>query len=56
MPPHAGPSVSMIEEEKKVMHCVEEIRTPLGIIKEHFLMNEVRPGCDAECEDCMMNL
>lgn len=34
MPPHVGPSVSMIEEEKKVKHCVGEIRTPLAIVKE----------------------
>lgn len=55
MPPHVGPSVSMIKEEKKVKYCVEEIRTPLAVVKEKLLTNEVHPGCDAECEDCLMN-
>lgn len=55
MPPHAGPSISMIEEENKVKHCVEEIRTSLAVVKEQLLMNEVHPGCDAECKDCLMN-
>ncbi|XP_050914650.1 uncharacterized protein LOC127129531 [Lathyrus oleraceus] len=55
MPPHAGPSVSMTEEEKKVMYRVEEIRTLLAVVKEQLLMNEVHPGCDAECEGCLVN-
>lgn len=55
IPPHAGPSVSMIEEEKKVKHFVEEIRTLLAVVKEQLLLNKVHPGCDTECEDCLMN-
>ncbi|XP_050890909.1 uncharacterized protein LOC127096370 [Lathyrus oleraceus] len=55
MSPHVGPSMSMIEEEKKVKHYVEKIRTPWVVVKEKLLMNEVHPGCDAECEDCLMN-
>lgn len=34
MSPHADPSVSMIKEEKKVIYCVEDMRTPLVVVKE----------------------
>ncbi|XP_050876603.1 uncharacterized protein LOC127080316 [Lathyrus oleraceus] len=55
MPPHAGPSVSVVKEEKMMKQCVGDIRTPLAIVKEQLLMNEVHPGCDAKCEGCLMN-
>lgn len=55
MSSHVGPSVSVIEEEKMVKRCVGDIRTPLAVVKEQLLMNEVHPKCDAKCEDCLMN-
>lgn len=55
MLPHDGPSVSMIEEEKKVIYFVDEIRTLLATVKEKLFMNEVNPGCDEKCEDCLIN-
>lgn len=38
-----------------VKRCIWDIRTPLAVVKEQLLMNKVHLGCDAKCEDCLMN-
>lgn len=55
MPPHVGSSVSVIEEGEKVMFCMDEIRTPLAIVKEKLLMNKIHPRCDVDLKDHLMN-
>lgn len=46
MPPHVGPSVSMVEEscECSTVMDVDKVKTSLAVVKEKFLSNDVFPG------------
>lgn len=49
IPPHVGPSVSMLEESRdyKVLTDVDKVKTSLAVVKEKLLSNDVFPNCSA---------
>lgn len=57
MPPHIGPSVSMIEEcgGKKLVSNMDNIKNLLDVIKDLLLMNMVFPGCGVNCKHYLIN-
>lgn len=52
MPPHTGPSVSMLEgfRDYSMVTDVDKVKTSLVVVKEKLLSNDVFPGCAADCE------
>lgn len=57
MPSHVGPSVSVIEEYEgqNLVSRVDEMKTSLAMVKEQLLKNDVFPGCQSGCEQCLSN-
>ncbi|XP_050877316.1 uncharacterized protein LOC127081075 [Lathyrus oleraceus] len=57
MPPHNNASVNMMEADngRKLMSCVDELKTPLIEIKNPLMKNNVFPICGNYCEHCLIN-
>ncbi|XP_050919832.1 uncharacterized protein LOC127137412 [Lathyrus oleraceus] len=54
MPTHGQKMVSVISEDKSKIGVtdVDQLRTPMSVVKRHLLKNEVFPGCDNYCAAC----
>lgn len=57
MPPHDGPSVSMLEKyrECSLVKSINEMKTSLTVAKVELLSNYVFLGCLVYCEQCLLN-
>lgn len=57
MSPHNKPAVNMVEidEGRRLVSRVDELKTPLIKIKEQLLKSSVFPVYDANCEHCVIN-
>ncbi|XP_050919407.1 uncharacterized protein LOC127136940 [Lathyrus oleraceus] len=57
MPPHNNTSVNMMEvdNERRLMSCVDELKTPLIEIKNALMKNNAFPFCGDDCEHCLIN-
>lgn len=58
MPPHAGPSVNVIEIEQglSLIKDVKLLKTPLLSVKEALVKNGVFPGCYHDCCACQKSV
>ncbi|XP_050878617.1 uncharacterized protein LOC127082421 [Lathyrus oleraceus] len=57
MPPHNNASVNMMEADngRRLMSCVDELKTPLIEIKNALMKNNTFPICGNDCEHCLIN-
>lgn len=57
MPPHNKSAVNMfeVEERKKLVSRVDELKTPLVNVKNQLLMNHLSPACNASYEHCLID-
>lgn len=57
LPPYNKPTVNMmeVEEGRKLVSQVDELKTPLVDINKQFLMNNLSPICNASCKCCLIN-
>ncbi|XP_050889273.1 uncharacterized protein LOC127094488 [Lathyrus oleraceus] len=58
MPPHNNASVNMMEVDngRRLMSCVDELKTPLIEIKNALMKNNVFLVCGNDCKHCLINL
>ncbi|KAI5426567.1 hypothetical protein KIW84_032125 [Lathyrus oleraceus] len=54
MPPHDAHRVNNLEdgEAEDLLVSVEDVQTPLSVVKDRLLKGGVFPGCDQGCVDC----
>ncbi|XP_050876464.1 uncharacterized protein LOC127080174 [Lathyrus oleraceus] len=54
MPTHGQMMVNVISEDKSKIGVmdVDQLRTPMSVVKRHLLKNGVFPGCDNYCVAC----
>ncbi|XP_050897782.1 uncharacterized protein LOC127104649 [Lathyrus oleraceus] len=54
MPTHGQMMVNVISEDKSKIGVmdVDQLRTPMSVVKRHLLKNGVFPGCDDYCAAC----
>ncbi|XP_050916030.1 uncharacterized protein LOC127131136 [Lathyrus oleraceus] len=54
MPTHGQMGVNVISEDKSKIGVtdVDQLRTPMSVVKRHLLKNGVFPGCDNYCAAC----
>ncbi|XP_050914741.1 uncharacterized protein LOC127129632 [Lathyrus oleraceus] len=57
MPPHNNASVNMMEADngRRLMSCVDELKTPLIEIKNALMKDNAFPICSNDCEHYMIN-
>ncbi|XP_050919190.1 uncharacterized protein LOC127136700 [Lathyrus oleraceus] len=57
MPHHNNASVNMMEADngRRLMSCVDELKTPLIEIKNALMKNNTFPICGNDCEHCLIN-
>ncbi|XP_050877338.1 uncharacterized protein LOC127081095 [Lathyrus oleraceus] len=57
VPPHNNASVNMMEADngRRLMSCVDELKTPLIEIKNALMKNNVFPICGNDCEHYLIN-
>ncbi|XP_050895943.1 uncharacterized protein LOC127102641 [Lathyrus oleraceus] len=57
MPPHNNASVNMMEADngRRLMSCVDELKTPLIEIKNALMKDNAFPICSNDCEHCLIN-
>ncbi|XP_050915899.1 uncharacterized protein LOC127130992 [Lathyrus oleraceus] len=57
MPPHNNASVNMMEADngRRLMSCVDKLKTPLIEIKNALMKNNAFPICGNDCEHCLIN-
>lgn len=57
MPPHASPSVSMVEESQyySLVIGIGEMKNSLTLVKDKLLSNDVFPICLVDCEQCLLD-
>ncbi|XP_050889788.1 uncharacterized protein LOC127095092 [Lathyrus oleraceus] len=58
MPPHNNAVVNMMEagNGRRLMSCVDELKTPLIEIKNALMRDNAFPICSNDCEHCLINL
>ncbi|XP_050877043.1 uncharacterized protein LOC127080791 [Lathyrus oleraceus] len=57
MPPHNNATVNMMEADnrRRLMSCVDELKTPLIEIKNALMRDNAFPICSNDCEHCLIN-
>ncbi|XP_050877554.1 uncharacterized protein LOC127081325 [Lathyrus oleraceus] len=57
MPPHNNTAVNMMgaENGRRLMSCMDELKTPLIEIKNALMRDNAFPICSNDCENCLIN-
>ncbi|XP_050915939.1 uncharacterized protein LOC127131039 [Lathyrus oleraceus] len=57
MPPHNNVAANMMEVDngRRLMSCVDELKTPLIEIKNALMKDNAFPICSNDCEHCLIN-
>ncbi|XP_050883778.1 uncharacterized protein LOC127086990 [Lathyrus oleraceus] len=57
MPPHNNAAVNMMEADngRRLMSCMDELKTPLIEIKNALMRENAFPICSNDCEHCLIN-